>query len=47
MEPEEMCRTVLNEIEECLAQIKQMPLPPFPIYESKHGRLYFILFKNN
>lgn len=44
MEPEEMCRTVLKEIEECLTQIKQMPLPPFPIYESMYPGLYCYYF---
>jgi hypothetical protein len=32
---DDVCRSVLTEIEESLAQIKLMPLIPFPVYESK------------
>lgn len=35
-ESDEVCLSILNEIEECLTQIKRMPFPPYPIYESKY-----------
>lgn len=45
MEPDAVCRTVLNEIEECLSQIKQMPLPPFPVYENTNKAAAYISYR--
>lgn len=42
-ETDDVCRSVLTEIEESLAQIKLMPLIPFPVYESK---CFFTVFIN-
>ncbi|XP_025203573.1 separin [Melanaphis sacchari] len=45
MEADAVCRTVLNEIEECLSQIKRMPLPPFPVYENTNKAAAYISYR--